>query len=551
MKDKTTSRRWLIDYTLLLFTLSLYGINMYHLTGLDSEPPKWDEAVHLRDSLVFYNILTNPSQINLEIIKDIMNKSERYPLLRPSGYYPPLVAVLTSPLYSIFGTSQRVATMSNTVFLPILVFSTYEIGTLVFNRNTGLLASFIILLSPIVLEHSVIYYLDLPLTAMVALCVFIILRSDYFRNRTLSIISGLSFGLGMLTKWTLLFFVLGPIVCSALTAFNLEGTKEKDPKEPFYLRKTLMNMALFTFTSIATFGPYYLPILPDLIGETMRFSQGALAHGPDSPFSFDSASFYPVALWRDMITPFGFIVFTIGSVMLVFSRNRYKTFLLVWTIVPYIIFTFVIQNKQPRYMMPWLVPISLIISFCVIGIATIRVSDGSIRPNRYAISIFSILFALFFFREDLRLRDSILGSSRGNWQINEMVSVLERDMKEGAHDSTRIPMYLGVIPDHQYINGQTIRYYAALRGLSLNVIKLENYKGTALKEFVERFGIYDYILTKNPSNIVITPFQKSVDDMNGFFYSHIDRFKLLKTFYEPDGSEVSIFKRKGNNLGPN
>lgn len=541
MKHKITSRRWLTDYLFLLLVLFLYGINIYYLISADFTPPMWDEAVHLRDSLVFHNILTNPSQINLKVIRDIIGKSEKYPLIRPSGYYPPFAPILTSFLYCPFGTSIRVAIMSNIVFLFILVPSVYKIGTLMFNRNTGLLSCALILLFPIVLSHSVVYMPDLPLTSMVAFGVFTLIKSEYFKNTKFSIISGFSFGLGMLTKWTYLFFVLGPIFYLVFKALYSGDWV----KEPWYLRKSLRNIILFVVTSIVTFGPYYFPILPTLIGETFKYSHGALAHGPDSLFSFASVLFYPVALRKDMITPFGLILLIIGMVLLSFSKSGYKTLLFVWTLVPYFIFTFVIQNKAPRYMMPWLVPISLIISFCIGEIASINVLGGSMKFGRYAIFLSLIIFAIFFCREDLKLKNSIISSSKEDWKINEMVSVLEEDMINGkTNHSTHMPMYVGVIPDHYYINGQTLRYYVTLRELPLNVIKLQDYTGTAFEEFVKKFDRYDYILTKSFSNIEITSFQQSIDDMNKFFYSHIDDFEHLKTFHEPDGSEVSIFKRK-------
>jgi len=196
-------------------------------------------------------------------------------------------------------------------------------------------------------------------------------------------------------------------------------------------------------------------------------------------------------------------------------------------------------------MMPWLVPISLIISFCIGEIASINVLGGSMKFGRYTIFLSLIIFAIFFFREDLKLKNSIISSSKEDWKINEMVSVLEENMINGkTNHPTHMPMYVGVIPDHYYINGQTLRYYVTLRELPLNVVKLQDYTGTAFEEFVKKFDRYDYILTKSSSNIEITSFQQSIDDMNKFFYSHIDDFEHLKTFHEPDGSEVSIFKRK-------
>lgn len=546
MTSKSKSEKWLLDYLLLSLVLLLYGINIYYLTSLDFEPPKWDEAVHLRDSLVFFNVLSNPSQITPKVINDIINKSEQYPLLRPSGYYPPFTPMLTSIFYFIFGTSSKVAVMSNMIFLLISVFSIYKIGIILFNRKIALLASVLILLFPIILSNSIVYMLDLPLTAMVALGIFTLIKTNYFKNTRFSIISGIAFGLGILTKWTFLFFILGPLSYSVLNAFYQERSLENVTKKPFQLRKTIRNIILFSVASVVTFGPYYFPILPSLIKETIRYSHGVVPHGQVSLLSFASILFYPVALWRDMITSYGLILFTIGTILLFVSRSSYKTFLIIWTFVPYIIFTFIVQIKQPRYMMPWLVPISLIISHGISEFGNFKVLGIPVKIKNYLVSLSLIIFLIFFLIEDLRLRNSIIRNSEEDWKIEEIVSVLERDLKEGdkIKQLTKTPKYLGVIPDHRYINGQTIRYYATLRRLPLNVIKLQNYKGTALQEFVDRFNHFDYLLTKNISNSAITSYQKSIDDMHNFFYSNINQFENLLTINETDGSQISIYKRK-------
>ena len=167
------------SYYFLLLVLFLYGINVYYLTSLDFTPPRWDEAVHLRDSLVFHNILSNPSQINLKVIRDIIGKYEQYPLVRPSGYYPPLAPILTSFLYFFFGTSIKVSIMSNMIFLSILMLSIYKIGSLMFSRNTGLLACFLIILIPIVLSQSVLYMPVQPYRARLNALVHQILDKYY------------------------------------------------------------------------------------------------------------------------------------------------------------------------------------------------------------------------------------------------------------------------------------------------------------------------------------------------------------------------------------
>src|SRR5213594_42939 len=58
-------------------------------------PPGWDQSVHLRDSLVYERILRHPSVLAGGVLGAILHGSEDFPLLTPSGYYPPLVPGIT------------------------------------------------------------------------------------------------------------------------------------------------------------------------------------------------------------------------------------------------------------------------------------------------------------------------------------------------------------------------------------------------------------------------------------------------------------------------
>jgi 4-amino-4-deoxy-L-arabinose transferase-like glycosyltransferase len=489
--------------------------------------------------------------VTFQVVQDLINKSERYPLLRPSGYYPPLVPLLASPFYLVFGTSAKAAIMSNLIFIAVLVCSVYATATFMFDRTVGLLAAAILLLVPIVLEHSVLYYLDLPLTALVAISVAFLVRSDHFASTKYSVISGLCFGLGMLTKWTYLFFVLGPIGYSVLRAVGRARHHDDGSQRPTRLSKPLRNMALFVLTALLSFGPYYFPILPDLLHETLKSSSN-----DDSPalLSFASLSFYPVALYKDMITPLGVMLFALGLVLVVFSKHRQKAFLLVWLLIPYLVFTLLVQNKQSRYMMPWLLPISLTIAFGVVQIGSSKRFGRGPAPRKLAALLCLTLFVVLFVRASWRLRNDLEDESRADWRIGQIVSTIEEDMIRGgkAERASRVPVYMGVIPDHHYVNGQTVRYYTTLRRLPVNVIKLVKYGDTAAEEFVKQFDQYDYILTKSDWNKShraksakrMSPLQRSAAEMDAFFYSHVDRFECLGTFLEPDGSEVALFRKR-------
>jgi hypothetical protein len=196
-------------------------------------------------------------------------------------------------------------------------------------------------------------------------------------------------------------------------------------------------------------------------------------------------------------------------------------------------------------MLPWLVPVSLIISSGMLDIRTMAGRVRALRIGRFAVPLLLAPLVIAFAANNAALRNRLVDRSREDWFVEKLVSLVGEDLADrrsfGEADNT--PAFMGVIPDHFYINAQTIRYYAALQGLPLNVIKLQTYDGRALREFRDDFDRYRYIVTKDRHNIVIPSFQESTDEMQHFFHSRSNRFERLESFEEPDGSLVSVYKR--------
>jgi hypothetical protein len=256
-----------------------------------------------------------------------------------------------------------------------------------------------------------------------------------------------------------------------------------------------------------------------------------------------------------MATVLGAGLFALGMVLLLSSKHSQRTFLFIWLSTPWLIFTFLIQNKQARFMMPSLVPVALVIAFGAVRMGSIGRLGRGTAGRRYAALWCLALFVTLFVRANWRLRHHIVQESRADWKMDQIVSTIEEDMiRRGATDRvTPDPLYLGVVPDHHYVNGQTIRYYTTSRRLPLNVIKLVKDGHTAAERFAEQFDRYDYILTKSDwgwagraesAGRTLRLVERAAAEMDEFFYSRADRFERLETFSEPDGSEVVLFRRR-------
>lgn len=160
----------------------------------------WDATAHLAKTIIYNNTLQ-------EIDIQSLFRAFTWPWNRPP--LPWLPAVL---LFRLSGVSTDVALMSNSFYIAVLLFSVYGIGKRLYGPGVGLLSAFLVSTYPLLFNLSRTLYPDFPLTAMVALNIYFLLRVDRFRDRLNSLLFGLTFGLGLLTKWQFLAFVAGPLV---------------------------------------------------------------------------------------------------------------------------------------------------------------------------------------------------------------------------------------------------------------------------------------------------------------------------------------------------
>ncbi len=197
---------------LLLLFLLINNIAWYQLGG---RPLHWDSSVHLTESLNANRVGENSSQ---SLFKEYLNIS---------WYYPPFVSYVSVPFYKIFGESKGTAFFVMSVFLLVLVISVYGITLRLYNKKTAILSAFLISMCPIVIHFSRDFMLDLPLAAMVSLSIYLLLASYEFKSARNSILFGISLGLGILTRWTFIFFLIVPFIYSFIRTFKKSPTRWK------------------------------------------------------------------------------------------------------------------------------------------------------------------------------------------------------------------------------------------------------------------------------------------------------------------------------------
>lgn len=216
----------------------------------------WDPTSHLAKTIVYNEILK-------EIDIESLFRAFTWPWNRPP--LPWLPAVL---LYRLFGVSTDVALMSNSFYIAILLLSVYGIGKRLYGPGVGLLSAFLVSTYPFLFHLSRTLYPDLPLTAMVALNIYFLLRADRFRDRLNSLLFGLTFGLGLLTKWQFLAFVAGPVayVIVRSGATRDLGSLRQRRKDSSLLLRLFSSPGVHIVVALILVTVWYLPNWDRVVG---------------------------------------------------------------------------------------------------------------------------------------------------------------------------------------------------------------------------------------------------------------------------------------------
>jgi len=222
----------------------------------------WDRSSHLGKTLIYNDILREISPRSL------------FTALTWPWNRPPLPFLSVVPFYRLFGVSTDVALMSNCLYLAILLGSVYGIGRHLYGRKVGLLASFLVSFYPVLFSISRLSYVDYALTAMVAAGIYLLLKTDGFRNRRWSLLFGLGVGLGLLTKWPFIAFAGAPILYVAWRSHALKRilyVSWTGSEGATFLRRVWTSPWLHGTAALVLTGAWYIPNWERLSGFALGY----------------------------------------------------------------------------------------------------------------------------------------------------------------------------------------------------------------------------------------------------------------------------------------
>ena len=144
----------------VLIYLSLISITIQIIWLIvDKSTPAWDQSAHLINALNFQRVVEKISLFSSDWWYEFWAQT--------SSYRAPLVYILTVPYLSIFGKGLNTGLLVNTLFIPVIVSSTYYLSRQVFSSQVSLWAAGLCLLFPTLVDIQLDYLLDYSIVATI------------------------------------------------------------------------------------------------------------------------------------------------------------------------------------------------------------------------------------------------------------------------------------------------------------------------------------------------------------------------------------------------
>ena len=557
------SSRW--HYFLLLaMILWTYACNQIWVL-LDTRPPSWDPAAHLRIAFGYWNVFASGT--------------DRFwlDLLNVEPFYPPFYHLTLLPVFAWLGISTDNAVVLNSIYLAVIILSTYGIGNRLYGKNTGLLAAFLISCYPFLAYSSRQNLMGTVLTAAVTLSYYLFLRSENLNNRKFSFWFSCSFAIGLMVKWTFFIYLLPAVVIGLFKSesWNLGKIARQAvyylamicatmllPFVLFVLAEgqgivlalefalvfwlvryfswagispgKIINILTLTFISLLLCFPWYAHNLAKMARGMSKFGF------PDDVLK--GAMEWPLSIWgyyleiagRQMGLPL-FILFVVAFVVFLSNRKKFNWVLFGWIVLPFLAFTF-INNKGVRYTMPCLPAIALVSALWIMQIKIFRVRRWTLGVVS-SVALFSYIYTGFIPGE---IKTPGIGGPffgykklpvKENWQINAILDdmVAESALAPGQTITAR------TLTNYIWFHRGAFRDFADIRGLPVIMKSVKRNLGE----------MTDYFITKDRSREGESGVRQINPKRDRLFDdpSLTKTFSLFRAYPLPNGMRALVLKK--------
>ncbi|MEY2985425.1 MAG: hypothetical protein RLZZ568_2042 [Cyanobacteriota bacterium] len=508
-----------------LWLLSNLGDRLW--LAWDQSVPAWDQANHLSYSLRYLQSLQSPDFLHGDWWRQFWMVSPKY---------PPVTYLISLPFQGVFGKGNDQALLSYWVTSAVLIGSIYALGQKLFNREVGLWAVVMMLLTPRIIHTRLSFLLDTPLLALVILSFTCLTfwkdEKERQKQWLWAIAFGISFGLGLLTKQSILFYLFFPLVGLAIWCL--------------WRRQWLRIGQLLSglLISMPIWFPWYRTNWIYLFSTAHNSNAGPASLEGDPAINTLAAWVYywqdlPLALsWVWLVPPL------VGLGLAILKRFPAKLQTPPWAEVKsgfcwlsyYVGGTYFIcsalYNKDSRYILPYLPILAILLAYgltrwcgrwvwvrwATLAIA-ILVTVGNVFPLPGSDQVVQKLSPDVLFRPQFA-------------QPAPNDQVVARALEQTPFQQVN----LGVIPNTNAINPNTLNYFGALQNFRAYGRELSG-DDQKIQQDQQNF---DWLLTKTGENGSAQPAQLALADRLPTTPSFIAR----QQWTLPDNSQLTLWQRR-------
>lgn len=463
--------------------------------AIDRHPPEWDYANHLERGVL---CARNLAAGDIDAV------------LSRSSFYPPLVPCLAGVAGRLVPSDVAAAQGVMLGFLALGMVAIYLVGRARVGGGAGVMAAIIFGAAPVVVFHTVRFQLDLPLASMVAVALWLVLRTEGFTRRGPALALGAVVGLGLLVKPPFPVYVLPGALWALVTGIG--------PRRAVNAGwATLIAVAV----SLAWYGPRAMGLAAQIGARS--FSQAAESGHPH-PFSLAALAIYPTTL----PTYFGAAAAVLFAVGLVVAVRRRRGLELVSVLVPFALFL-AIQNKNARYTLP-ILPMAAVVA--ALALQALRPRARAIvtalvlmlTAAQVSATAFAVPARLAVPGVDIAL--AVPGPpSAADWHHRDILEAITR------HASGR-PATVSIVPNHMWFSTANFRYYAVRDEHPVRIVRAWEDVPVGIHYMIVKGGDVGPPWTERKSRRAMAQLEEDADFARAF--------PVLTEMPLPDGSRATV-----------
>ena len=426
------------DSLFLLFILCIVISNVIWFK-IDNSIIGNDSDRYLLFSIDFFYRFSDVLHSNANIFKktlDIINVIAMPG--RGYTYWPQGLSLTAFIFYFLLGKSLFAAKMTILLYLLVLLFSTYSIGKLLHSKFTGLIAVILLSFYPIIFQSARQYQLDLPLTSLVTLIMYLLLKVDRFNNAKYSLLLGFACGFSMLIKGQAILFIAFAFVYMLYRS---------GPFKPKQLRNLFAALLISALIASVWWGPR---INAAILRLKTHIIDPGINYSFNSPFSWgrkysvESVFFHLKELFYSSLRPFFGLLFIILFTPFIIQKIKHKGLYISWIIPPLLLFSLAFTVKHSRFLMPILPALALITA---LGLEHLQ----NKRAKSFILAI-SIIFAFLQFYVLSYAEDKYRVASIGHFKIfGESGFGSDYEVGKPCNEEPKIDAVANIIQDNKTV----------------------------------------------------------------------------------------------------